>query len=252
MSIKTMWELLRSGGLSECGAAAVLGNFKAESLLISNNVEDRCPLSDAEYTARVDDGRIDRETFAHDAYGYGLYQLTYWTRKQGFYDYAKSKGVSISDETAQVEYCLSELTQDYASLHMYLKTTADLDEASDRVCREFERPAVNNYALRRRYANDIFNSLQGTAAPEETTSTTKANESTPPTIQYGSKGLIVGMAQFCLIRKGYQLGNFGRDSDGCDCDYGNATKSAVESFQRTQNLNVTGAIDSETWRRLWR
>lgn len=237
MSTRTMWNVLKGHGLTDAGAAGLLGNFRAESLLLSNNVEDRCPLSDAEYTQQVDDGTISREQFSRDGYGYGLYQLTYWTRKQGYYDYVKSKGVSIADESAQVDYCMQEMVQDYPKLYSFLRTTTDLNEAADRVCREFERPAVNNYSLRRRYAEEILASMGGTVV-------TVSSETTPPEIGQGSKGLLVGMAQFCLIRKGYSINQ--------DCDYGPKTTEAVKSFQNTQRLNTTGRIDAETWRRLWR
>lgn len=251
MSILTMWNAIRAEGYSEAGTAGILGNLKAESLLAPNNLQDsyeaKLGHTDESYSAAVDNGTYSKDRFIHDAAGYGLAQWTYYSRKQGLYEYCKGKGVSIYDESAQIEYLLQEM-KGYVGLSSFLKTTDNVDEASDRVCREFEQPAVNNYAIRRRYSHDIFDTMKGAQITEKVEDT----RGTPPTIKLGSKGLIVGMAQLCLIRKGYSLGTYGKDTDGCDCDFGPATQAAVEAFQRTQGLNTTGVVDAETWRRLWR
>ena len=160
VSAKTIYEALVAGGLSPAGACGVLGNLDWESGgLKPNNVENRSGIDDNFYTTSVDNGTYSRDKFVNDGYGYGLYQLTYPTRKAGFYDYVKEKGVSISDPAAQCAYLLIELKRDFASLYKYLCSTVDYEEATKQFCDKFERPAVKNYndriALSKKYY-DMF------------------------------------------------------------------------------------------------
>ena len=101
MSEQTIYNALRNGGFSHAGACAMMGNMYCESLLKSNNVENRCSMSDSDYTWNVDHGNISKWQFMTDSYGYGLCQWTYHTRKEALYLFAKELGVSISDEWIQ-------------------------------------------------------------------------------------------------------------------------------------------------------
>jgi hypothetical protein len=60
-----------------------MGNLDAESGLRSNNLQDTYSrefnLTDAQYTAAVDNGTYTK--FVNDEAGYGLAQWTYWSRK---------------------------------------------------------------------------------------------------------------------------------------------------------------------------
>lgn len=159
MSEQTIYNALRAGGLSRTGVCAMMGNMAMESALISTNVEDRCKMGDKEYTYNVDHGFILREQFAHDAYGYGLAQWTFYSRKEGLYDLAKQKSVSIGDEAMQCEYCIWELKNQYAGLYSFLCVTENLTEATKRICAEYERPAVNNYLDRIKAAKRYFDKL---------------------------------------------------------------------------------------------
>ena len=140
MGEASIYNALRKGGLTEIGACAMMGNMYKESFLKSNNVENSSNLSDEEYTAAVDDGRITGHQFAVDRLGYGLYQATLASRKQSLYNLAQSKGVSISDEAMQCEMCLIELKRDFSNLYCWLQTATDLDEATEKICWEFENP----------------------------------------------------------------------------------------------------------------
>ena len=100
------------------GVAALMGNLDAESGLNPRKLENLCErrlkdagkpyCTDESYTAAVDSGKISREEFLHPLpgkqYGYGLPQWTSEWRKAGLYDYVKSKGVSIGDLEAELEY----------------------------------------------------------------------------------------------------------------------------------------------------
>ena len=78
-----IWNYLNAAGLSDCGAAGLMGNLKAESGLtpmnLQNSHEKKLGYSDADYTAAVDNGIYDG--FVNDKAGYGLAQWTYWSRK---------------------------------------------------------------------------------------------------------------------------------------------------------------------------
>ena len=61
-------------------------------------------------------------------------------------------------------------------------------------------------------------------------------------VQYGDTGDYVSAIQEALITLGYDLGNTGKDGI-----FGSKTKTAVESFQSSRNLSITGIVDSVTW-----
>lgn len=60
MSEKTIWEYLKAQGLTDAGAAGLMGNLYAESGLRPNNLqnsyEGKLGMADAEYTEMVDRG----------------------------------------------------------------------------------------------------------------------------------------------------------------------------------------------------
>ena len=151
MTAKEIYDILRAGGLSHAGALGMLGNMGDESGL-KENIAQRgmTKLSDEQYTAAADNGLID---FANDSVGYGLCQWTFRTRKAALMQYAKQCGVSVGNGVMQCEFALKELLEDYPSLWKFLCTTDNIDEASDRICKEFERPAVNNLLTRRDFAH---------------------------------------------------------------------------------------------------
>lgn len=162
MSNQTIFQALRDGGLSPAGACAVMGNIFCESGMKSNIVEKRCSMSDAEYTDSVDKGFISPTQFSKDGYGYGLCQWTYYTRKAALLNFAKASGTSVGDEKMQCEFLINELSTDFASLYIYLCRATDLAEATKKVCTDFERPAVNNFADRINAAQKFFNEFGGT------------------------------------------------------------------------------------------
>ncbi len=151
MKAQEIYSILRAGGLSRAGALGMLGNMAAESGL-KENIAQRgmTKLTDEQYTAAADNGLID---FTRDATGFGLCQWTFWSRKQSLLNYAKQCGVSVGNGVMQVEFALKELLEGYPALWQFLCTTDDIDTASDRICSEFERPAVNNFYARRDFAH---------------------------------------------------------------------------------------------------
>lgn len=157
MTAKEIYRILRAGGLSRAGALGMLGNMMAESGLKSNIAQrGMTSLSDEEYTRQADEGLID---FAFDGVGYGLYQLTYHKRKEGYLRFCKEHGKSVGDGETQCEFCLKELREDYPSLYKTLCASTDIDQCSDLICTQFERPAVNNLTVRRGYAHQFENEV---------------------------------------------------------------------------------------------
>jgi hypothetical protein len=146
MSAQNIYKKLREAGLTHAGACGMLGNLMAESSLRANNAQDgMTSLSDAGYTEKFDN---DPVSCYKDGVGYGLAQWTYWTRKKALAEFANSRGVSIADEDMQVDFAVHELRTDYSGLFSFLCQTDDMYAATDRICREFERPAVNNVVKR--------------------------------------------------------------------------------------------------------
>ena len=142
-----------------------MGNLLAESSLNSNNLqgafEKKFGLTDQEYTDKVDRGEISREQFSRDHAGYGYAQWTYWSRKQGLYDFIKqhSGTPSISDGTLQLAYIIEELTSNYK--HIWNKrATASLTELCDDILKYYEAPASKDQPetilRRRRFAQQFY------------------------------------------------------------------------------------------------
>lgn len=154
MSELSILQAFVAAGMTPVGACAMGGNIQAESGFRSENVQDDLtPLSDMDYTKRVN---LNLQDFARDGIGYGLCQWTYPTRKANLKQFAISKGVSIDDENMQVEFAIYELKNDYPKIWDYLTKTQDITAATDLICREYERPAVNNTYIRADYANRLY------------------------------------------------------------------------------------------------
>ena len=150
MSTRTIYDKFRAAGMTHEGACGLMGNLKAESSMIANIAQrGMTELTDKEYTAKFD---RNPASCYKDGVGYGLAQWTYWTRKRDLSEFAKKRGTSVGSETTQVEFILQELRTDFAGLYSFLCQTDDLYAAADRVCREYERPAVNNVDRRYEFA----------------------------------------------------------------------------------------------------
>lgn len=176
-----VWWYLKKMGMTDAGAAGMLGNIEAESgvnfgiveRLLLNRLGNK--YDDASYTAAVDDGSIDKNTFLHPRggntqYGYGLVQWTSPGRKEGLYDLVKSKGVSIADPGAQMEWLGTELTNSYGGVLSTLKSTNSVSDASTAVLSKFEVPAnwQSQTGSRASKAQKYYNQLKGTQGEEIT------------------------------------------------------------------------------------
>ena len=169
-----IWSYLKGQGLTDAGAAGLMGNLYAESGLRPNNLqnsyEGKLGMADAEYTELVDKGSY--ANFGNDRAGYGLAQWTYPTRKAALLAYAKAAGKSIGDLEMQLGFLMKELSTSYKSVLSVLKTATSVRAASDAVLLQFERPADQSETAKARrasYGQKYFDKYAGKASGKETT-----------------------------------------------------------------------------------
>ncbi len=147
----------RLAGMTYNGAIGLLGNLQGETsdfdpMSCETMYLNRYGLTDAEYTRRADDGeKIHGDYyFTHDSAGYGIVQWTWWARKKGLLDYAKSKGKSVGDLDIQIEYMIKELIESYTSVWKVLTTTDSYYEAVKHCVITYEKPANQADAITKR------------------------------------------------------------------------------------------------------
>ena len=160
MSAQTIYDELRRAGMTHEGACAMLGNMQCESGLKANIAQrGMTSLTDAQYTKLFD---TNPERCISDSVGYGLCQWTYPQRKRNLRRFARNWGVSVGAEDMQTAFAVDELKTEYAALWKYLCETDELYTATERICKEYERPAVNNVQARFDVAQKFSAMLQNT------------------------------------------------------------------------------------------
>ena len=248
MSAQTIFMRLVAAGMTPESAVGMMGNMQLESGLRSNNAQDGLSqFSDPVYTDYANRGLID---FANDQIGYGLCQWTLPSRKRKMLDFHRQRGVSIDHEDTQVDFCLWELQNEpeYRELWNFLCTNKGVAPAADRICREYERPAVNNLKPRRDAANMFYMQFSGSAvdnAPtgeaEDAIFHTPAVEVfwPPKYLRRGDKGADVSVLQAVLRARGYDI--------SIDGDFGTKTNNALIAFQAEHFGVGDGICGEQTW-----
>lgn len=149
-----MWNFFMPKIGNAYGVCALMGNWQDESGFnpknMQNSYEKGLGLTDESYTEAVDTGRYGN--FVHDGVGYGSAQWTFWSRKQGLLDLAKKKGRSIGDTETQFEFCYQELCTGYKSVLAVMKSAKSVKEASDVLLTQYERPADQSEAVKKKRA----------------------------------------------------------------------------------------------------
>lgn len=170
---RTIWDFLYSKLGNAYGAAGLMGNLYAESGLRPNNLQNTYErslgMTDAEYTAAVDNGSYGN--FVKDSAGYGLAQWTYWSRKQALLQFAQAAGKSIGDLQMQLDFLWQEI-QEYTSVLSTLKAAKDVRTASDAVLTKYERPADQGEAVQQKragYGQSYYDKYAVTPAPAQVT-----------------------------------------------------------------------------------
>lgn len=152
MNPNELYTILRESGMTHAGALGLMGNMMAESNLIPNIAQrGMTKLTDAQYTAAVDNGLLD----FGDSVGYGLCQWTSISRKRKLLQFAKANGKSVGDGDMQTRFACLEMQAEYPKTWQMLCTSDSIDACSDMVCIDYERPAVNNLEARRAYAHQL-------------------------------------------------------------------------------------------------
>lgn len=149
-----IWNFLMEKIRNACGVAGLMGNLYAESALnpknLQNSYEKKLGYTDDSYTAAVDNGTYGN--FVRDSAGYGIAQWTYWSRKQNMLDFARAAGKSIGDLETQLNFLFQELSGSYKGVLDTIKTAASVKGASDCVLLNYERPADQGDAVRKKRA----------------------------------------------------------------------------------------------------
>lgn len=147
--------------LGSIGAAALMGNIRAESAFkasnLQNSYEKKLGMNDETYTAAVDSGAYSAYSFAHDSAGYGLVQWTHWSRKQNLYNFIKERNLSIGSIEGQAAFILTEL-KGYGLLTK-LQNETDLRRATELILKQYEKPLDQsdaNVTRRTGYAKEIL------------------------------------------------------------------------------------------------
>ena len=161
---KIVWEYLKKEGLTDAGAAGLMGNLQAESNVESVIYEDvfkpQVGLTNQEYVDKVNDGTYTN--FVNDQVGFGLAQWTYYTRKQALLDACKK---DIGDLNCQLKYLMYEFKNDFVKILSFLKTSNDVYACAIKVMVEFENPqdqSESRKKFRYQLSQNYFNEFTGT------------------------------------------------------------------------------------------
>lgn len=250
---QTIYNAFRRNGLTEAAALGFLGNWQCESNNEPFRLQgDFSPYKTASkaYVQGITSGSITRDQFAHDQKGFGLAQWTYFSRKYALYDFWKASGKALDNAEMQTAFAMKELREDYRALLDFLKSTNDVFTATSRICREYERPAVNNIDARFQAANKIkyeidLNNWDGgdTPEPEPTPQPEPGPEPIKPdklelrTVDGHCNGFPeVYLVQALLLNRGYDVPINGI-----------YPTEAVTVFQRHHNLSADGCCGPMTW-----
>lgn len=245
---QTIYNRLRYHGITTEGALGVLGNFDCESNCEPFRLQgDFSPYRTASkaYVQQVTNGSISRDSFSRDAKGFGIYQLTYWSRKQGYYDFWKASGKALDDAALQVDYAVKEMKSDYPNLYNFLCATTDVFTAVSRVCREFERPAVNNIDARYAAANRIKYEIDLNDGGADLVPDPQPEPAPEPTVDHSLKLRTIdknceSFDEFQLLKILLVLRNY----------VFNDVWDRVKQFQTDNGLVADGVVGNLTWAKL--
>ena len=249
---QTIYNTFRKHGLTEAAALAFLGNWQCESncepFRLQGDFSSLKTVSKA-YVQNVTNGSITRDQFAHDSKGFGLAQWTYFSRKYDLYDYWKASGKKLDDCTMQTEFAVYELQTSFRALLDFLKSTNDVFTATSRICREYERPAVNNIDARYQAANRIKYEidLDGKDEPQPAPTPT-------PTTDHSLQLRTIdkncsGFKEVYLLKSLLLCRNYDANSGLVDVDdtWTEALTKAVKEMQKDFSLTPDAIVGPKSW-----
>ena len=137
-------QTLLASGFSSNAVIGIMINLYAESgfspINLQNSYEGSLGFTDSSYTVAVDNGTYSKDSFIHDSAGYGIIQWTYYTRKEGLYNYAKNNNYSIGSLEMQLQYMLIELEAN-TKTYKYITGNYSAADISNAWCDFFEGPS---------------------------------------------------------------------------------------------------------------
>ena len=180
-----IWKYFENKKFNPYAIAGIMGNMKAESNLLPNNLqsayEKSLGMTDEQYTKAVDNGTYTN--FIHDSAGYGLAQWTYWSLKKDLYNLCKERNKSISDIQCQLDCLYQQLINN--KLLGSLNSTTSVRAASDIFLTKFERPKDQSEKVqiaRANYGQEFYNQFAGRTVRGGTESKMKYNNTNKPLI----------------------------------------------------------------------
>ena len=153
-NVEIIWKELMKEINNPYGVAGLMGNLFAESSLNPLCKTGGFKGDTGEiYVAKVDDGIIDKASFARDGVAIGLAQWRYWSRKEQLYIWAQKRKESIGDLMCQISFLLNEI-KTYKTVWNTLLNASSVKEASDIVMERYEKPA--NMSEQMKSKREIF------------------------------------------------------------------------------------------------
>ena len=209
---KRLWDALRAAGFTDIATAGIMGNLYDESHFSPNNLqnsfEKKFNMNDEAYTLMINTKLYPEESFVKDGAGYGLAQWTYWTRKQGLYEYTIKQGYEINDFGRQIEFMIKEMN-DKKGFVSELNSKKSIEEATNIVLTQYEKPAdQGSVVLKRRsdYAKLYYNKFSDSKVVNEskTLYTVKVrinnlNIRKGPGLNYDKNGKVTGIGTFTIV-----------------------------------------------------
>ena len=246
---QTIYNQLRKNGISEAGALGLIGNFYCESNCEPYRLQgDFSPYrtQSKAYVQNVMNGNVSKEQFCDGRVGKFIAQWTYPTRQAALWDFWKASGKAIDDAAMQADFVCVEL-QSQSGLYSFLKNTTDIFTACSRVCREYERPAVNNIDARYQAANRIKYEIDLNAWNKDEPAPTPTPTPTPtPSVDHSLKLRTIdwhceSWDEYDLLVAVLRLRKYKVD------DWDDEVWDAVKDFQKENGLTADGIVGNQTW-----
>ena len=166
---QTVWNFLTSQGLTNAGAAGLIGNLQAESgmrsVVYQDSYKPSVGLTDQQYVDQVNSGAYSQYNFVHDSVGFGLAQWTYYTRKQALYEMCHGQ---IGDLNCQLNYLIAELRTYFSGVNSLLRSSGSVSDCALKVLFQFEAPADQGYGVQQYrigLAQGYYNTFAGGSTP---------------------------------------------------------------------------------------
>lgn len=253
-------------GFTKEAACALLANIQGESVFRSDNAEDRihnAGISDAEYTRRADSGAstYNGNNFVYDAVGYGYAQWTFWSRKQKLLNFAKTRGVSVSDSAMQIDFLFFEMRTDFATQWNRCRSDHDLKGVLRNLIDVWENPADHDGAYNARLPmalswysklsnwqpSAIETDVPSAPVPAHTQEVDEDGVPVSPTWPPRTIDKSLDWKEGKLLQALLSCHGYNVLVDGI---FEDALEKKVRKYQESNGLVADGVVGPKTWRKL--